>query len=119
MEFQIHKDDYVVLIDGVGNVVYQDSVKNFSADSGLSLVLPAGMVAMICADDVTVYYDAKQNAHPVAGAYCPDMVTRALSLAAEIADAKIVRVRKAELAAVAEAVRLAQSKLSAAAAVSL
>lgn len=112
MEFQIHKDNYVVLKDGVGNVVYQDSVNNFGVDAGLSLALPAGMVAMICADDVTVYYDAKQNAHPVAGDYCPDVVKNAVSRADEIADAKADRVRKAELAAVAEALKIAQEKLS-------
>ena len=97
MEFYIHQDGYIVIKDALGNILYQDVTSNFNLDSGLTVSLPENMVALIYSNDVTVYYDAKQNAYPVEGSYCPDVVTSALSIVDAICAAKVVREHSADL----------------------
>lgn len=113
MEFHIHQDGYVVLNNTSGYVCYQDTADNFNADSGISLSLPEGMVAMSCIANVTVYYDTKQNAYPVEGPYCPDIVNSAAAMINEIAAAKVVRVHNEKIsAAAALALKIAQNQPS-------
>lgn len=89
MDFYVHQDGYVVIKDAV--ILYQDSIENFNLDSGLIISLPENMVAIICVNDVTTYYDAKQNAHPIEGSYCPDVVKSAITNVNAICAAKITR----------------------------
>ena len=91
MEFYIHQDGYVVMKNVLGNILYQDVIGNFNLDSGLTVSLPENMVALKYTDNVTVYYDAKQNAYPVEGSYCPDVVTSVLSTVDTICAAKATR----------------------------
>ena len=103
MEFYIHQDGYVVIKDALGDILYKDATSNFNLDSGLIASLPESMAALNCTDNITVYYDAKQNAYPVEGSYCPDMVTSVISSIDAICAAKVTREHEAEVARIAAA----------------
>jgi len=102
MEFCLNLDNNIVIKDNSGNPQYEDAVQNFNLDSGLTVSLPENMAALNYTDNITVYYDAKQNAYPVEGSYCPDMVTSAISSIDAICAAKATREHDAAVAKAAK-----------------
>jgi hypothetical protein len=102
MEFCLNLDNHIVIKDNSGNPQYEDAVQNFNLDSGLIASLPENMAALNYTDNITVYYDAKQNAYPVEGSYCPDMVTSAISSIDAICAAKTTREHDAAVAKAAK-----------------